>query len=220
MMISGLKMMVPFILLFLLGSPCFAKARQPNEESPALTTSAVFVRDRLSVQFAAGALFSPISWVNDHAAFNYAQTNLRFGWMANEPRKRKYLGTGNFELLFELTNSVVFKGSGAYLRGFSLLGRYNLLLSDQWTIYFQIGAGAIVNDAYRDKTQSAIGQAVEFTPQGSIGLRYFIGANWTLDAEAMYHHVSNAGLSNGRNGGINAVGGLLGTTYFFQKLWQ
>jgi hypothetical protein len=96
--------------------------------------------------------------------------------MASEPIKTKYFGTGNFEILFELTNSVVLKGSGRHLRGFSLLGRYNLLLPDpKWALYFQIGAGVIVNDAYRDLSLSAIGQAIVFTPQGSIGLHYFIG---------------------------------------------
>jgi hypothetical protein len=107
------------------------------------------------------------------------------------------------------------------LRGFTLLARYNVLLSNpKWAPYIQIGAGVIVNDAYKDMSQSEIGQSVEFTPQGSIGLRYFIGRQWTLDVKAMFHHVSNAGLSDGRNGGINAVGGFVGVTYFFDKLWQ
>ena len=120
----------------------------------------------------------------------------------------------------ELTNSIIFEGSGNYLRGFSLLGRYNLLLSNpKWVPYIQIGAGMILNDAYRDMSQAEIGQSVEFTPKGSIGLRYFISRQWTLDGEAMYHHISNAGLSDGRNGGINAVGGFLGVTYFLDKLW-
>jgi len=180
-----------------------------------------FAKDRLSAQFVAGALFSPVSWLRDHPTFNYAQTNLRFGWMAGEPARSKYFGTGNFELLFELTNSVIFEGAGNYLRGFTLLGRYNLILSDpKWAIYFQVGAGVVVNDVYRDTSQSAIGQAIEFTPQTGIGLHYFIGTKWSIDAEAMFHHISNAGMSNSRNGGINAIGGFLGVTYFFDRLWH
>jgi lipid A 3-O-deacylase len=219
-MVTGLKMTVPFFLLFLLFPP-LAETRQANSEIPNSTPSPAFVKNRLSAQFLAGALFGPVSWIQDHQAFKYAQSNLRLGWMASEAIKTKYFGTGNFEILFELTNSVVFKGSGRYLRGFSLLGRYNLLLPDpKWALYFQIGAGVIVNDAYRDLSQSAIGQAIEFTPQGSIGLHYFIGSSWTVDVEVMYHHVSNAGFSDGRNAGTNAVGGFLGTTYFFEKLWH
>jgi hypothetical protein len=139
--------------------------------------------------------------------------------MASESAPSKYFGTGNFELLFELTNSVVFQGPGNYLRGFTLLGRYNLILSDpKWALYFQVGAGIVVNDVYRDVRQSAIGQAIEFTPQASVGLRYFISRNWSIDTEAMLHHISNAGMSNGRNGGINAIGGFLGVTYSFDRL--
>lgn len=166
-------------------------------------------------------MFGPVSWVHEHPVFNYAQTNVRFGWMVSEPLEYKYLGRGNLELVFELTNSVIFGGAGNYLRGFTFLGRYNLFLSDpRWTLYFQVGAGVILNDAYKDLSQSEIGQALEFTPQGSVGIRRFIGRNWTLDGEVMFHHISNGGLSEGRNGGVNAVGGLLGVTYFFDRLWH
>ena len=67
-------------------------------------------------------------------------------------------------------------------------------------------------------TQSAVGQAIEFTPQAGIGLHYFIGRIWSIDAEAMFHHISNAGISYSRNGGTNAIGGFLGVTYFFDRL--
>jgi|WetSurSiteA1Bulk_404760.scaffolds.fasta_scaffold26313_2 lipid A 3-O-deacylase len=207
-------------LLFLLQVVPYAGAQDLKTESFSAGPSTLYVKNRLSAQFAAGALFGPVSWVHEHATFNYAQTNLRFGWMATDPAKTKYFGTGNFELLFELTNSLILEGSGNYLRGFTLLGRYNLLLADPgWALYFQIGAGVITNDAYKDMAQTEIGQAIEFTPQGSIGLRYFIAPKWTVDVEAMYHHISNAGLSE-RNGGINAVGGFLGVTYFLDKLWR
>lgn len=196
-------------------------AEAQAQENSSNIFSGPFVKNRLSAQLVSGALFGPVSWVHDHATFNYAQTNLRLGWMATDPEKSKYFGRGNFELFFEFTNSVIFDGSGNYLRGFTLLGRYNLLLSDpKWVPYIQIGAGIILNDAYKDMSQNEIGQRVEFTPQGSIGLRYFISGQWTVDLEAMFHHVSNAGLSDGRNGGTNAVGGFLGVTYFFDDLWH
>jgi lipid A 3-O-deacylase len=216
---SSLKMIIIIHLIFFpfvaLEVPAGAQGHEKLNDGH----SSPFTKSRLSVQVVAGALFGPVSWIHDHTAFDYAQTNLRFGWMATDPKERKYFGRGNFELMFELTNSVVFKGSGNYLRGFTLLGRYNLLLSNpKWAPYFQLGVGAIINDAYKDMSQSAIGQAFEFTPQGSIGLRYFVSREWTFDMEAMYYHISNAGLSNGRNGGINAVGGFVGVTYFFDKL--
>jgi lipid A 3-O-deacylase len=209
------KIVLVFFLSFLHLQP-YAEAR--GQEGFTDSDLGLFVKNGLSAQLVAGALFGPVSWVHDHASFDYSQTDLRFGWMATDPTETRYFGRGNFELLFELTNAVIFKGSGNYLRGFTLLARYNLLLSNpKWVPYFQIGAGVIVNDAYKDISQSEIGQSVEFTPQGSIGLRYFIGRKWTLDGEAMYHHISDAGLSVGRNGGINAVGGFFGVTYFFDR---
>jgi hypothetical protein len=207
------KTIVALLLSFLILLPWESEAQTPGHT--------LYVKNRLSAQFVAGALFSPVSWVHEHPVINYAQTNLRFGWMATEPTKSKLIGKSNFELLFELTNSAVFLGPGNYLRGFTLLGRYNLLLSNpRWALYFQIGAGVVVNDIYEDLSQSAVGQAVEFTPQGSLGVRYFIRGNWTLDGEAMFHHISNGGLSQGRNGGVNAVGGFLGVTYYFDRLWR
>jgi lipid A 3-O-deacylase len=183
-------------------------------------SSSIFAKDRLSAQFVAGALFGPVSWVQRHPVFNYAQTNLRFGWMATEPGNVRYFGTGNIELLFELTNSFVFSGFGNYVSGFTLLGRYNFLSSNpHWVPYFQIGGGVVVTDAHKDLSQRAIGQSVEFTALGGLGVHYFIGRRWSLDGEVMFHHISNAGLAE-RNGGANAVGGLLGLTRYFDRLWN
>jgi len=217
----SLKTIVLSLSLFL-----FLVHFQPDAETQAQKNSSnvfsgPFVKNRLSAQLVSGSLFGPVSWVHDHATFNYAQTNLRLGWMGSEPTESKYFGRGNVELLFEFTNSIIFEGGGTYLRGITLLARYNVLLSNpKWAPYVQIGAGVIVNDVYKDMSQSEIGQRVEFTPQGSIGLRYFISRQWTVDVETMFHHVSNAGLSDGRNGGTNAVGGFLGVTCFFDDLWH
>ena len=84
--------------------------------------------------------------------------------------------------------------------------------------YVQGGVGIVYTDAYKDETQQAIGQAIELTPQCSLGLRYLINKNWSLDGEAMFHHISNAGLAK-RNRSINAVGGFVGVTYFFDDIW-
>ena len=138
--------------------------------------------------------------------------------MATDPKERAYVGTGNLEILFELTNSVVFKGFGNYFRGFTCLARYNFFLSNPKLVpYFQIGAGVVVTDADEVLSQNAIGQSTEFNPQASLGLHYFISREWSLDAEAMYHHVSNAGLAE-RNDGVNSLGGFLGVTYYFGRL--
>jgi lipid A 3-O-deacylase len=216
-MLARTKAIIFLLLVFLLQVPAHAEVQELNTEGNFAGPSDVYVKDRLSAQFVAGALFTPVAWVKSHTTFNYVQTDLRFGWMASEPSKTKYFGMGNFELLFELTNSFIYEGPGNYMRGFTLLGRYNLLLSNpRWATYIQVGVGAVVNDVYEDMSQNSVGQAIEFTPQMSIGLRHFIARHWTMDLEAMFHHVSNAHFSD-RNNGINAVGGFLGVTYFFDQ---
>jgi hypothetical protein len=165
-------------------------------------------------------LFGPVSWIQEHPVLNYVQSNLRFGWMTCDLKKTRHFGTGNIELLFELSNSHIFDGFGDYVRGFTLLGRYNFLLPLPALVpYIQLGAGAVLTDAYKDMSQSAIGQEVEFTLVGSLGMRYFLSRRWSLDGEAMLHHISNAGLAD-RNGGANAVGGFVGITCYFDRLWR
>jgi hypothetical protein len=215
--------MILILALALFASHLSCDAAESGVQAPGPVSpfpSQIFTKDRLSAQFVAGALFGPVTWIRDHPALNYAQTNLRFGWMTSDLNKTRYFGTGNIELLFELSNSQIFKGFGEYVRGFTLLGRYNFLLSDSGFVpYLQVGAGAVVTDAYKDNYQGAIGQCIEFALSGSLGLRYVIDRHWSLDGEAMLHHISNAGL-NERNGGANAVGGFVGLTYYFDRLWR
>ena len=66
----------------------------------------------------------------------------------------------------------------------------------------------------KTRPSRAIGQAIEFSPQLSLGVHYLLTRNWSVDGEWMFHHMSNAGMSK-RNRSINALGGFLGFTYSF-----
>jgi len=150
----------------------------------------------------------------------YVQNDLRFGWMLNTPSEKEWILRGNFEALFEATYSRITSGFGNYMYGFTAFIRYNFVQPDAKLLpYFQVGAGVVYTDAYKDLTQKLIGQSIEFTPQGSLGLRYLLAKNWSFDAEAILHHVSNASLDE-RNIGVNSLGGFVGFTYFFDKPWQ
>jgi len=74
----------------------------------------------------------------------------------------------------------------------------------------------VVNDAYKDETQGLIGQALEFSLQTSVGLRFPVSKDWSVDLEGMFHHISNAGLDD-RNVGVNAGGIFVGATYRFGR---
>lgn len=179
--------------------------------------SELYTKGRKTLQIVSGALFTPSGQEHGISSFDYAQTNIRLGFMRNSPRDKTTWYRGNIEVLLELSNSIVFKGPGNYIGGITGLVRYNFVQPNaRWVPYIQGGVGIVYNDVYKDKTQSAIGQAIEFTPQASVGFRYHLKGRWTIDAEAMYHHISNAGMAD-RNGAINAVGGFVGISYFFDR---
>ena len=172
----------------------------------------IFKKNRKSIQCISGIQFSPVFFHKDLPTFNYARTSIRLGWMLNDPGAKKSLFRGNWEAVFELSSSAIFKGSGDYIMGIAALLRYNFLQSDSQLVpYIQGGAGIAYTDAYY---YPAIGQGFNFTPQASMGLRYLVNRFLSIDAEAMFHHISNAGLDS-RNKGVNSFGGYVGITYYF-----
>ena len=207
--------------LALAAPPCYARAEDVTGVNQGATEqSEPYTKDRISFQVVSGALFSPFCLTSPHPVFNYVQTNLRIGRMLDSPTASESVLRGNFEAILELSNSVIYKGSGNYIGGFTALIRYNLLQQNSRLVpYIQTGAGVAYTDAYKDHSQTTIGQAIEFTLQASLGLHYLIDEAWSIDAEAMFHHISNAGLSE-RNHGLNAVGGFVGLTYFYDHLWK
>jgi len=199
--------------------PCYSKADDVSKPNPHFSSS-LFTEDRISLQFSLGALFSPVGFASRTDVFNYAQFNVRLGWMFSSPSDSQSIFRGNHQAIFEVSNSYIWKGFGNYIGGITLLYRYNFVQPDTSFIpFFQAGAGVVYTNGYKEYPQTAIGQAIEFTPQSSLGLSYLINKNWSAEIEFMFHHISNAGLDE-RNHGINAGGGFLSITYYFDKLWK
>jgi lipid A 3-O-deacylase len=206
---SGFHLLLWVILFsgFFQAHPALSGEFQPKRQME------VFDKGRLSLQLISGSLFS--SQINNTPVMDYWQTNLRLGYALNQPKQAKSILRGNFEAILGVSYSIVYEGPGSYVAGLTALLRYNFVQPGSRLIpYFQAGSGIAYTDAYRDNSQDAIGQSIEFTPQASVGFRYLIRENWSLDAEGMYHHISNGGMAQ-RNAGINAFGGFLGLTYFF-----
>jgi lipid A 3-O-deacylase len=210
-----------FLLLFFFCLALEAKA----EESPGMKTSersveilSLYSDGRLSVQALAGPFFSPFLVQTDEVNVNYIQTDLRLGWMLNSPSSEDSLFRGNFEAIAQIGNSIIAKGPGHYIGGVAGLLRYNFVQPRTKVVpYVQIGAGVVYADIYKNDTGHTLtGQALNFTPQGGLGVRYMAGKNWSVDLEAIFHHISNAGL-NKDNLGINSGGVLLGFTYFLDS---
>jgi lipid A 3-O-deacylase len=189
-------------------------------KSSEMKTPTLFVEDRISTQVMIGPAFSD-SGIGPHVnELNLMMVNSRIGWMLNTPSDQDGFFRGNFEGILELTTADIMSGYGNVVVGPAGLVRYNFVQPD-WPIvpYLQVGAGIIYTDAYKNKYQRAIGEAIEFTPQASAGARWMLNNEWSLDSEFMYHHISNAGF-NGRNLGVNGIGGNIGVTYYFDHLWE
>jgi lipid A 3-O-deacylase len=220
------KIFLSFSLLLLswasLSADLMEKSNLSKEiltDPASIQSKPLYTEDRISLQLVSGALLSSNSVGPDAPVFNYAMTNLRLGWMLNTPSENCAL-SGNFEAILELSASGIFDGFGDVIIGPTALVRYNFV-QPGWKIvpYIQGGAGIVYTDAYQDNTQRAIGQAFEFTPQASAGFRYLVASDWSIDLEAMFHHISNANLAD-RNKGINALGAFVGATYFFDNVWD
>ncbi|MBW1942351.1 MAG: acyloxyacyl hydrolase [Deltaproteobacteria bacterium] len=154
----------------------------------------------------AGYVVSPVIEASNRTDMNYTMANVRFEWMRFD---------NNFRMLGEITYSKTVTGPIGYLAGGTLLLRYDFERSGNLIPYAQIGVGVLYTDLSKDYSQSLVGNEIEFNPQASFGVRYLIDKNLSLDAEAMFHHVSNAGLGD-RNIGVNGVGGFIGLTYYWR----
>lgn len=180
------------------------------------TAGDVFTKERVTLQAVSGALFSPTFLAEGSRHMQYSMTFARLGYLMNDPSRPWILPRGSLEAIMQAGGGPILEGfAGSYLLEASILFRYNVVYP-HWSIipFFQVGAGLLYNDVYKDRDQNSIGQAVEFTPQGSLGFRYLLSRRWSLDLEGMFHHISNAGMSE-RNAGINASGGFIGVTCFF-----
>ena len=166
------------------------------------------------MQILQGAYFSS-ALGPDVGTFHYAPLSIRHGWNLGNPSG--YGGTvpGNWEFVLDVTGAAITSSYGSWFAGSSAFLRYNWADAGSPVVpYVQAGAGALVNDAHRDQTQRAIGQAVEFTLQAQLGLKWYVAPSLSLDVEGGFQHISNAGLSD-RNAGVNAFGGSVGLTYYF-----
>jgi hypothetical protein len=178
--------------------------------------TAGFAKHEGSLEVLGGAYFSPVGiGPKTQPRFDFAPIDVRLGCMLYSPCPQDCWLRGNVEALLQLTTAPIFFGFGDIIVGPTVLLRYNFVQPNcRLAPYLQVGGGFIYNDAYRDHSQRALGQAGEFYLQATGGLHLLLNPHWGINLEGGYLHISNAG-TNDRNGGINALGGSLGLTYFF-----
>jgi hypothetical protein len=178
------------------------------------------IKDQMWVQFLGGELFSPTRHVGptDVPKIDMVSGQLRVGVMIDGLCCEQGPCRGATEAILELSGDGVIRGPGNVVGGASLLLRYNFVQPNCRLVpYIQGGGGILFNDIYKDHTQNAIGQVQEFGLEAAVGCHYLVHPNWSVDLEADFLHISNAGMSR-RNAGLNSVGGMVGVTYYFHKI--
>ena len=169
-----------------------------------------FLRSRYETAFNTGILFSPVGKARNRPTVNYTITEVQLGYMLNDVQEAGWF-RGNFELAGDAFGGGVFDGTGSYAAGWTLWLRYNFVPShSRFTPYTQVGAGFVFTDIDR----RLVGQDFNFNLDVGLGMRYSLDAHWALNLELRYQHISNANLGQ-HNIGINALGPILGISYFF-----
>jgi hypothetical protein len=210
---------VALLSLLLLGLP-FVHAGEPDHSKSitvATTEPTPFDKGGRELILSGGFLYSPIVATGGRPVLNYAQGDLSLGWMLTSPAPGfgcDWL-RGNWEPLANLFGAGIIRGSNGFLAGGRFLMRYNFVQPDsKWVPFFQLGAGGLGDDVYRQHDQRLIGSGFEFTLVADAGVRYFITPKCAAILMADFEHISNAGTAS-RNLGVNAGGGTLGIGFFF-----
>jgi Lipid A 3-O-deacylase (PagL) len=209
--------------LALLNDEPVAGLFQAGAESPASPANSLppapacgadpFAAGATSTQVLGGAYFSAAIGPRI-PFFNYVPLSIRSGWMLTSPEDHCW-GRGNYECLVDVTGALITSKYGNWFAGPTFFLRANLLeFGPTFVPYTQVGAGGVVNDAYKEPNQHAIGEAFEFYLHWEWGVRCFVAPNLSLDVEGGLQHISNGGLAS-RNYGMNAFGAAVGLTYSF-----
>lgn len=171
-------------------------------------------------QFTTGAYFSPVAEIGpEQPSYNFIVQTFRLG-RTTQIGFAEGLLRGSLEPVMELMIGESTTDFGNFFIGPSWMLRYNFVQTGSRVIpYYQAGAGFQYNDAYKDQTQTSLGQSINFVLQTQVGARWFLSERSSLSVEGGYMHISNADMSD-RNGGINAFGFTLGFSHFFGRPYR
>jgi len=155
-----------------------------------------------SFEVLGGSFVSPLWNRGRRETFNYTGVFLREAW----PLSWRGRPQAGWDWVGELFAADVTAGFGHELGGASLLARRWLGRPEaRWHPYVQFGFGAACTDAYRDRAQQQLGEALEFKTTVSAGLHAPLSHGWSWVGELSFNHLSDGGLSD-RNYGVHALG--------------
>lgn len=115
--------------------------------------------------------------------------------------------------------AAIFNGPESFYLGWGPQLRFILPIGDSpWSVFLGGGAGLGYADAHpSDKYDKGLGQCFTFIMLASGGIRYEISDRWSVWSGVMWHHLSNANLSepNKQNIGPDEIGVVTGAAFAF-----
>ena len=115
--------------------------------------------------------------------------------------------------------SAIFNGPETFYLGWGPQLRFLIPIGQTpWSFFAGGGAGLGYADAHpSDKSDHGLGQGFTFIMLASGGFRYDISSRWSVWTGFMWHHLSNANMSepNKRNTGPDEVGIVSGAAFAF-----
>ena len=179
-----------------------------GEVSPR-TDENCFASGKFEGSFGQTLMYSPM--IGTHRPpVDYTCTEIEVGYLLTDPNRPGFL-RGNVEVLGSLFGGGIFYGRGDYLIGSTGWLRYNFLQpNDPFVPFAQIGLGITETDLDRRLE----GQNFNFNVNASVGTRYRITRDWSINVECRYQHTSNAHMAH-PNLGIDAIGPVVSVSYFF-----
>jgi hypothetical protein len=170
----------------------------------------LFQRGKYELSLSSGFLFSPIGADRNRPTLNYTLSGLELGWMVTDVDQRGWF-PGNLELAGQIMGGAAFDGPGNYLAGITVWARYNFV-PQHWRVIPYLQGGAGIEGI--DMDSRLVGGGFAFNLNIGAGARYLVAKNWSINAECLYQHLSNATIYS-HDIGINAVGPMLSVSYFF-----
>lgn len=157
-----------------------------------------------------GAFWSPIGSSYARPRVDYVMGDFEVDYMLSHMFASGFW-RNNFELSVEGFGAGIYENTGHYIAGGTLWFRHNLIPEgSRFVPYVEVGAGMVsmdINHAYD-------GHNFNFNLDAACGVRYFVTQKVTLNAQFQYQHISNANTAD-HNIGINAIGPVLSTSFFF-----
>ena len=162
-----------------------------------------------SITFSAGATYG-VAAFGSLQKHDLALASVTYGHMLGCTWAENTCFRGNWEFRLELFAGAQFSPSTEWIVGLTPHLRYNFATGTRWVPFVDGGAGV---------TGTGIGEpdlrtTFEFNLQGGVGVQWFIANNVSINLEARYLHISNAGIKE-PNLGLNGVTGLIGISWFF-----